>query len=394
MASVIVGAARTAFGRFSGALKDVPAVELGAVAIKEAVQRAGIGPDEVDYCLMGMVLQGGAGQIPSRQATVKAGLPVSVPSDTVNKVCISGLRTVVLADMMVRTGEAEVVVAGGMESMSNAPYLLPGSRWGYRMNNATVVDMLVYDGLTCAFYNVHMGVLADRVAAEYGITRADQDVWALRSHQRAIGAMEAGLLAEEIVPVTVPLGKGKTAMVAQDEGPRRDTSAEKLAALPPAFVKDTGTVTAGNAPGINDGAAAVVVMSEDKARQKRIKPLARILGHASVSAEPAYIATVPGLATNKLLQAKGMSIKDITLIENNEAFASVPLISGKITGWDLERVNVNGGAVAFGHPIGASGTRIIMALVYELRRRGGGLGIATICGGAAQGEALLVEAEG
>ncbi|GAW94288.1 acetyl-CoA C-acetyltransferase [Calderihabitans maritimus] len=390
--TVIVSAARTPFGRFGGVLQPLSAVDLGAVAIKEAVKRAGIENDQVDYVLMGMVLQGGAGQIPSRQASIKAGLPLHVPSDTINKVCISSHRAVTMADEMIKAGYAEIVVAGGMESMSNSPYAVPRARWGYRMGNGELIDLMVYDGLRCAFHNVHMAVHGSKVAKEYGISRQEQDEWALRSHQRAIAAIDSGKLNDEIVPVEVPQRKGPALVVETDESPRRDTSLEKLAALPPIFIED-GTVTAGNAPGVNDGAGALVLMSREKAKALGLIPLATIVDHTWVAEEPAYIATVPGLATNKLLKKVGMNIHDIHLIEANEAFAAVTLTSGKITGWDPEKVNVNGGAIAYGHPIGASGARIIMTLIYELRRRGGGYGVAAICGGAAQGDALLIKVE-
>lgn len=391
--AVIVSAARTPFGTLGGSLKEVPAVELGAHVIREALKRADIHGEQVDNVLMGMVLQGGVGQIPSRQATLKAGLPNEVTSETINKVCASGLRAVTLGETIIRSGDAEIIVAGGMESMSNAPFALQKARFGYRMGNDSVIDLMVHDGLWCAFHNVHMAVHGTTVAKEYEITRAQQDEFALRSQKLAIKAIEEGKFADEIAPVSIPQKKGDPKVVSIDEGPRRDTSLEKLAALPPIFVKD-GTVTAGNAPGVNDGAGAMVLMSEEKAQQLGKKPLATILGHATVAQEPAYIATTPGLAINKLLKQKGMSINDIDLIEANEAFAAVALTSQKIAGWDPEKVNVNGGAIALGHPIGASGARIIMTLIYELRRRGGGLGIAAICSGAAQGDAILLEVYG
>jgi acetyl-CoA C-acetyltransferase len=387
--TAIVSAVRTPFGRFQGALSSKSAVELGGIVIREAMARVNLAPDEVEQVIMGMVLQAGAGQIPSRQAARLAGLPWETPSLTVNKVCASGLRAVTLADALIRAGDIRVAVAGGMESMSNAPYALKGARNGLRMGDGVVIDLMIHDGLQCAFHNVHMAVHGSRVAKEYGITREMQDAWALRSHQRAIAAMQAGRFAEEIVPVTVETKK-QTITVAQDEAPRADTSLEKLAALPPVFTKD-GTITAGNAPGVNDGAGALVVMSEEYARETGRTPLAYILGYAEVAAEAAYIATTPGLAIQKLLAKTGYSISDIDLFEVNEAFAAVTLTSGKLVGWDEEKVNVNGGAVALGHPIGASGARILMHLVYELRRRGGGLGIAAICSGAAQGDAVLVE---
>ncbi|WP_066635514.1 acetyl-CoA C-acetyltransferase [Desulfolucanica intricata] len=390
--TVIVSAARTPFGKFGGGLKDLKSTKLGGIAIAEAVKRAGIDGTAIDKVIMGQVLQGGVGQIPSRQATRAAGLPWEVPSITVNKVCSSGIISIAMADQMIRAGDADILVAGGMESMSQAPYFLPKTRWGARMGDFKVIDLMVHDGLWCAFYNVHMAMHGGGVAAEYGITREDMDRWAARSQQRAGEAIKAGKLVDEIVPVSVPQKKGEPKIIDTDEGPRPETTYETLAKLPPVF-DPNGPITAGNAPSVNDGAAAVVVMSKEKAKELGLKPLATILGHAEVSADAPYIATVPGLSTNKLLQKVGMTIDQIDLIENNEAFAAVPLVSGKITGWDFDKVNVNGGAVAFGHPIGASGARILMTLIYELRRRGGGYGIATICSGAAQGDAMLVKVE-
>ncbi|MEW9671241.1 acetyl-CoA C-acetyltransferase [Ammoniphilus sp. 3BR4] len=390
--SVIVSAARTPFGKFGGALKDLQAVDLGAAVIKEALQRAGLDGDQVDEVIMGMVVQAGAGQIPSRQAARKAGLPWEVQTETINKVCASGLRAVTLADQIIRAGDAEVIVAGGMESMSNIPYAMPNGRWGARMGDAVMKDLMVSDGLTCAFEDVHMAVHGSTVAKEFEISREDQDAWALRSHQRAIQAIEQGKFSEEIVAVSIPQRKGDPLVIDTDEGPRKDTSLASLAKLPPIFVKD-GTVTAGNAPGVNDGAGALVIMSEEKAAALGKSPLAAILGHAAVGQDAPYIATTPGLAIQKLLAKTGYSIEDIDLFEVNEAFAAVTLTSGKIVGWDQELVNVNGGAIALGHPIGASGARILMTLIFELRRRGGGLGIAAICSGAAQGDAILVKVE-
>lgn len=390
--SVIVSAARTPFGKLGGALKPLKATQLGGIVIQEAIKRAGIKDTIIDNVIMGQVLQGGCGQIPSRQATRAAGLSWEVPSETINKVCASGLRAVTMADQIIRAGDAQVVVAGGMESMSNAPYFVADARWGLRMFDVKFVDLMVHDGLWCAFYDRHMAIHGGEVAKEYGISREEQDEWALRSHQRAIAAIDSGRLKDEIVPVTLIKKKGEPDIVEVDEGPRRDTSLEKLSKLPPVFDPEN-TVTAGNAPGVNDGAGAVVVMSDAKADELGIKPLATILGHASVSEEAKYIATVPGLAINKLLQRKGMTIDQVDLLEVNEAFAAVALVSGKIAGWDPEKVNVNGGAIAFGHPIGASGARILMTLIYELRRRGGGIGVAAICSGAAQGDAVMVKVE-
>ncbi len=390
--TVIVSAARTPFGRLGGALKALKATQLGGITIAEAVKRAGIEGSMVDNVIFGQVLQGGCGQIPSRQATREAGLPWEVPSETINKVCASGLRAVTMADQIIRAGDADIIVAGGMESMSNAPYFVPGARWGLRMFDTKFIDLMVHDGLWCSFYDRHMAIHGGEVAIEYGISREEQDQWALRSHRLAIDAIDSGRLKEEIVPVAVPQKKGEPVIVDTDEGPRRDTSLEKLRKLPPVF-DPNNTVTAGNAPGVNDGAGALVLMSEEKARELGIKPMATILGHASVSQDAKYIATVPGLSINKLLKQKGMTIGQVDLLEVNEAFAAVTLVSGKIVGWNPDKVNVNGGAIAFGHPIGASGARILMTLVYELRRRGGGIGVAAICSGAAQGDAVMIKVE-
>ncbi|MFD2170264.1 acetyl-CoA C-acetyltransferase [Tumebacillus lipolyticus] len=391
--TVIVSSARTPFGKFGGALAPLNATDLGSLVIKEALNRAGVAGEKVDELIMGMVLQGGAGQVPSRQAAIKAGLGWEVPSQTINKVCASGMRAVTLGDQIIRSGDAEVIVAGGMESMSNAPYILPGARQGLRMGDGKVVDLMQYDGLRCAFHDVPMAVHGSVVAAEYEISREAQDQWALRSQQRAVAAIEEGKFDIEIVPVEVPGKKGAVTLVSRDEAPRPDTTLEKLGALKPVFKKD-GTITAGNAPGINDGACALVLMSDERAEREGVKPLATILGHAQVGADAPYIATTPGLAIQKLLEKTGYKVEDIDLFEVNEAFAAVTLTSGKIVGWDEEKVNVNGGAVALGHPIGASGARIIGALIHELRRRGGGIGIAAICSGAAQGDAILLQVHG
>ena len=387
--TVVLGFARTPFGRFLGAFKDIPAVELGAAAVREALKRAGLEGDQVDNVLLGMVVQGGAGQIPSRQATIKAGLPHTVPSDTINKVCASGLRAVNLADVLIKSGEGELMVAGGMENMSAVPYYLPGVRTGSRMGDDRIIDGMVHDGLWCPFHEVHMGVHGSAVPAEHGITRQEMDRWAYRSHQRALAAMDNGSLGEEIVAVPVPQRKGDHIVVEKDELPRSDTTPDKLAMLPPAFEKE-GLVTAGNAPGISDGAAALVLASEEQARKRGLEPIAEIVAHASVSLEPRYIATVPYEAGQKALKKAELSADQLDLIEVNEAFAAVALTCIKLGDWDEEKVNVNGGAVALGHPIGASGARILMTLIAELRRRGGGYGMATICSGAAQGEATIV----
>lgn len=390
MKTVIAGGARTPFGKFGGSLKTLSAVDLGAIAIKSALERSGVSGEQVDEVIMGMVVQAGAGQVPSRQAARKAGLPWNVASETINKVCASGMRAVTMGDQIIRAGDGEIIVAGGMESMSNAPYALSDVRYGLRMGDSKVRDLMMYDGLTCPFDQVPMAVHGSNVAEEYGITRDEQDQWALRSQQRAAAATANGVFADEIVPVAIPQKKGEPLLVSTDEAPRPDTTLAALSALPPVYKKD-GTITAGNAPGINDGAAAMVLMSDAKAQELGIEPLATILGHAQVGAEAPYIATTPGLAIQKLLAKTGVSLADIALFEVNEAFAAVILTSGKIVGWDEEKVNVNGGAIALGHPIGASGARIILHLAYELKRRGGGLGIAAICSGAAQGDAILIK---
>lgn len=390
--SVIVAACRTPFGTFGGGLKDLPAPELGAIVIKELLQRTGLKGEQIDNVILGEVLQAGVGQIPSRQATLKAGLPFETPSETINKVCASGLRAVTMADAQIRAGDGSIMIAGGMESMSNAPFAMKKARWGYRMGNDVLIDLMVNDGLWCAYHNVHMAVHGGTVAKEYGVSREEQDAFALRSQMRASAAIKDGKFKDEIVAVRVPGRKGEVKIIDTDEGPRSDSTLEKLAALPPIFTKDN-TVTAGNAPGVNDGAGALVVMDKEVATALGYKPLATIMGHSMVAAEPAYIATVPGLATNKLLAKKGMTVKDVDLFEANEAFAAVALVSGKITSWDPEKVNVNGGAVAFGHPIGASGARIVMTAIYEMKRRGGGIAVCAICSGAAQGDAIMLQVE-
>ncbi len=389
--AVIVSAARTPFGAFGGAFRDLQATDLGALAIRAAVQRAALtGREaEIENVFMGMVIQAGAGQIPSRQATVKAGLPVSVPSETINKVCASSLRAVNLAGMMIQAGEAGVVVSGGMESMSNAPYLLPEARWGYRMGHRQVLDAMTHDGLWCAFGDCSMGSYGTRGAAEYKLSRSMQDEWAYRSHVRAQAAYTAGKFAEEVIPVPVPQKKGEPRLVERDESIRSDTSLEKLAALKPAFDKD-GTITAGNAPSVNDGATALVVMSREQAEARGLEILATLVSSGQHSEEAGNLHTVPARAGLKALHKAGLSTRDLELVEINEAFAAITLASSQILEVDLEKVNVNGGAVAMGHPIGASGGRILMTLIYELRRRGGGYGLAAICSGGGQGEATLV----
>ena len=390
--TVILDGARTPFGKFGGGLSAKTASDLGAIAIKEALKRSGVKEDEVDEVIIGTVLQAGQGQIPSRQAAVKAGLPVSVKTETVNKVCASGMRSVTLGDQLIRLGDEEVIVAGGMESMSNAPYYLPKGRFGLKMGDAPLVDGMIYDGLSCSFSpdRVHMGTYGNRTADEFSLTREMQDEWSLRSHERANAAIDEGKFAEEIVAVEIPQRKGDPLVIDTDEAPRRDTSLESLAKLRPAFGKD-GTITAGNAPGVNDGACALILMNEERALKEGKRPLATIIGHAEVAIEPENFPQTPGLVINALLEKTGKELKDIDLFEINEAFAAVALASSQIADLDTEKVNVNGGAVALGHPIGASGARIILTLAYELKRRGGGIGIAAICSGGGQGDAIMIE---
>jgi len=388
---VIVSAARTPVGTFGGSLAEVPAVKLGAVAIAEALRRAGVQPSEVDEVIMGLVLSAGVGQGAARQAAMAAGIPVTSPATTINKVCGSGLKAVVLAAQAVALGDADVVVAGGMESMNCAPYLLAKARFGYRMGNDTLVDSMILEGLWCAFEDHHMGMWAENIATDFNVSRRDQDEFAAASHQKAARAWERGIMAEEVVPVEVPQRKGPPVAVEKDEHIRADTTVEKLAALRPAFKPD-GTVTAGNASGINDGGAAVVVMSRKRAEALGKQPLALIRAYASAGVEPRITGMGPVPAVRKALAKAGLEIGDIDLIEANEAFASQSLAVGRELGWDWERVNVNGGALALGHPIGASGARILTTLLYEMRRRQAQRGLATLCIGGGQGIAMIVEA--
>src|SRR5213595_3011439 len=380
--SVIVSAVRTPFGKLGGSLAGKEATKLGAIAIRAALDRAGIENDEVEYVIMGQVLQGGVGQAPARQASIGAGLPIQVGSDTINKVCASSIRAVEMADQMIRAGDHEVIVAGGMESMSNAPYILQKARFGYRLGDGALIDLMTHDGLRSSFDNLHMVEQASFVSRELGISREEQDAWAVRSHRRAAAAQDAGRFDDEIVAV---------GEVAADEGPRRDTSREKLAALKPVFDLE-GTTTAGNAPGVNDGASCVGVASEEWARRRGIEPLATILAQGYVADDFAYLARTPARAGAMALERAGKTIDDVERVEINEAFSSVAHHSTKLLGADEERVNVNGGAVALGHPIGASGGRILATMVHDLRRNGGGLGLAAICSGGGQGDALLIEA--
>ena len=386
----IISAARTPIGKFGGGLSSVPATRLGAVAIREAVDRAGVDGASVDEVFMGQVIQAGAGQAPARQAALNAGLPDGVSATTINKVCGSGLKAVMLGATAIRAGEAGVVVAGGMENMNLGPYLLPGARSGYRLGDQKVVDATVHDGLWCSFADVHMGIYAEGIAARHGVTRDAQDEFALRSHQRAIAAQQSGRFRDEIVPVEVPGKKGVT-LIDADEAPRSDTTQDALAKLNPAFEPERGTVTAGNSPGITDGAAAVVLAGADEVQRQGLRPMARITAFAQADLEPANLFEAPINAIRRLLERTGGSIDDFDLIEINEAFAAQVLADGSALGVDWERVNVNGGAIALGHPIGASGARLLTTLLYALRDRGGRKGLASLCLGGGGAVALSVE---
>jgi acetyl-CoA C-acetyltransferase len=386
--TVVLSSARTPIGKMGGALASLPAVDLGAHAIEAALERAAVEPEQVQHVIMGQVLQAGVGQIPSRQAQIKAGIPKEVSSETINKVCASGVRATVLLDQAIRAGDVEVGVAGGMESMSNAPWLLPGARFGFRMGDVKALDAMVHDGLTNPFSGRQMFDEATEIGDELELTRADLDKWALRSHDRAIAATDEGRLPEEIVPVTISSRKGDT-VVEVDEAPRRGSTLEALAKLP-GLVRD-GSHTAGNSPGVNDGGGALVVASDAWASANGKEALAEIVAHAQSANDFAYLATTPASASQKALEKAGLTAGDIDLWEINEAFSSVALQSVRLLGIDEDKVNVNGGAVALGHPIGASGARILGALILELRRRGGGYGVAAICSGGGQGDAVIVK---
>jgi acetyl-CoA C-acetyltransferase len=389
--SVILGGARTPIGKMSGALAGFSAADLGGFAIKAALERAGVSADQVDYVFMGQVLQAGTGQITARQAAVAAGIPMSVPATTVNKVCLSGLNTIYLADQLLQSGEADIVVAGGMESMTNAPYLLPDARAGMRMGDKSVVDSMMHDGLTCAFDHCAMGLGTENYLKETnGVTRDRQDACAAASHERAAAAIKDGKLAEEIVPVEVPQRRGDPILVDTDEGVRPGTTAESLGELRPAFSKD-GTITAGNASQISDGGAAVVMTTKAKAESLGLSPIGEVVGYGQVAGPNASLLTQPSQAIQKALGRAGRSIGDVALFELNEAFAAVGLASMDELGISDEIVNVNGGAIALGHPIGMSGTRVALTLLLELRRRDGGLGAAALCGGGGQGDAILLQ---
>jgi len=386
----ILSAARTPIGKFLGGLSTIPATDLGANAIRAAVQRAGIAPERVDEVIMGQVIQAGAGQAPARQAALRAGLPDSVGATTINKVCGSGLKAVMIGAAAIRAGDADLIVAGGMENMNLGPYLLPGARAGYRLGNAELVDATVHDGLWCAICDVHMGMHAERVADKHDVTREAQDTFALRSHERAVAAMKAGRFRDEIVPVEVP-GKKGPITVDIDENPRPDTSAEALAKLKPAFKADGGTVTAGNSPGITDGAAALVIASDQALEHETAQPMARITAYAQADVAPEWLFEAPIAGVRRLIEKVGGTVDDFDLIEINEAFAAQVLADGNELGFDWDKVNVNGGAIALGHPIGASGARVLTTLLYELRRRGGGKGLATLCLGGGGAVAMAVE---
>ena len=387
---VIVAAVRTPIGSFGGSLKDISAVDLGSLVIKDAIERAGLEPEQVDEVIMGNVLGAGLGQNVARQMSVHAGVPVTVPAFTINKVCGSGLKAVQLAVQAVLCGDAEVVVAGGAENMSQAPYILPNQRWGSRMGNATVVDTMLRDGLTDGFEDYHMGITAENVAEQYGITREDQDSFALQSQKRAVAAVESGRFKEEIIPVEIPQRRGEPLVFDTDEFPRKDVSLEGLSKLRPAFQKD-GSVTAGNSSGINDGAAAVVVMSAEKAKELGVPVLVTIKSYASAGLDPKVMGCGPIYASRKALEKAGLTVADLDLVESNEAFAAQACAVAKELNLDLEKVNVNGGAISLGHPIGASGCRILVTLLHEMQKRDAKRGLATLCIGGGMGTALIVE---
>jgi acetyl-CoA C-acetyltransferase len=388
--SVIVAGARTPIGKFGGAFADLSAAELGGFAIKAALERAGMDGSEVDYVIMGQVLQAGAGQITARQAATRAGVPMTVPCITINKVCLSGLNAIALADQLIRAGEVTRVIAGGMESMTNAPYLIEKSKVGVRMGNAELIDSMMYDGLFCAFDRKSMGLASDEYNARYDLNRQEQDEWAARSHQRAAKATDAGLFSDEIVPVAVPQRRGDPIVVEKDEGIRADTTLDSLGKLRPAFAKE-GTITAGNASQVSDGGAATVVMSREEASKRGLKPIATIVAHGQVAGPDPSLHEQPANAIKVALAKAGLKEKDLDVVEINEAFACVSVVSGRNLSVDLDSVNPNGGAIALGHPIGMSGARLVVTLANELKRRGGGYGAASLCGGGGQGDALIIK---
>jgi len=387
---VIVSAARTAVGTFGGALRDIPAVELGKIAIEEALKRAKIKAEQVEEVILGNVLQAGQGQNPTRQALIRAGIPKEVPGTTINKVCASGLKSVMMAAQAIKAGDADVIVAGGMESMSQAPFYVPGARWGYRMNDGALVDGMIQDGLLDIFNRYHMGITAENVADRFGVSRQDQDALALKSQQKAGKAIQSGRFKEEITPVIIPQKKGNPIVFETDEHPRPNTTREALEALKAAFKKD-GTVTAGNSSGINDGAAALIVMSAEKAKALGLEPMARIKSYATAGVAPEIMGTGPVPASQKALAKSALTVKDLDLIEANEAFAAQAVYVNRMMGFDPEKVNVNGGAIALGHPIGASGARILITLLFEMKKRQVRYGLATLCVGGGMGAAMVVE---
>ena len=387
--NVIVSGARTPIGKFLGAFADFSAMDLGGFAVTEALRRAGLSGDQIDYVIMGQVLQGGQGQITARQAATKGGVPMDVPAITINKVCLSGLNAIHLADTLIKAGEIEIAIAGGMESMTQAPYAMPKGRTGARMGDAKLVDLMIYDGLWDAFDHKHMGDGSDTVNQKLGIGRTEQDEWSARSHERAADATKAGRLRDELVSVAIPQRKGDPILVEEDEGIRPGTTVESLAKLAPAFQKE-GTITAGNASQISDGGAALIVMSEENAKKLGLEPLATIVAHGQVAGPDNSLHMQPANAIKKAAAKAGLDAAGLDLYEMNEAFASVAIASGKALGVSDDKVNVNGGAVALGHPIGMSGARLVLTLAYELRRRGGGVGAAALCGGGGQGDALII----
>lgn len=387
---VIVSAVRTAVGTFGGALKDIPAIELGKIAVEEALKRAKVKPEQVEEVILGNVLQAGQGQNPARQVLIRSGIPKEIPATTINKVCASGLKSVMMAAQAIKAEDVDIVVAGGFESMSQTPFYVPGARWGYRMNDGALIDGMIHDGLLDIFNHYHMGITAENVAEKFGVSRQDQDALALKSQQNAGRAIKEGRFKEEIVPVMIPQKKGNPIVFDTDEHPRPNTTKEALAGLRPAFKKD-GTVTAGNASGINDSAAALVIMSADKAKALGLQPIARIKSYATAGVAPDIMGTGPVPASQNALKKAGLTVKDLDLIEANEAFAAQAVYVNRMMGWDPEKVNVNGGAIAIGHPIGASGARILVTLLYEMKKRQARYGIATLCVGGGMGGALIAE---
>jgi acetyl-CoA C-acetyltransferase len=386
---VIASAVRTAVGTFGGTLREIPAVELGKTAAVEALQRAKVRPEQIEEVILGNVLQAGQGQNPARQVLIRCGIPKEIAATTINMVCASGLKSIMMAAQAIQAGDADIVLAGGMESMSQAPYYLPGARWGYRMNDGALIDGMIYDGLYDIFNRYHMGITAENVAEKFAVSRQDQDAFALNSQQKAARAIQEGRFREEIVPVLTPQKKGDPNSFHVDEHPRANTTIEGLAGLRPAFRKD-GSVTAGNASGINDGGAAVVVMSGEKAKELGLPPLARIRAYATTGVDPSLMGTGPVSASRRALAKAGVTVKDLDLIEANEAFAAQAVYVNRTMGWDPEKVNVNGGAIALGHPIGASGARILVTLLHEMKKRKSRLGLATLCVGGGMGAALIV----